>query len=157
MGGKWVYDDGREVPDTFLTAADYPSKWSMTVESSQVNENGPRTVIRGTKATINLSDEWEGPPSRQYAYADIVPESSYVDEFVKKNHDSLVRIDGVGNEGDLKHVDNFLECVRTRQQPNCHADLAYRTLIATDLSVRSYRNGKMYYFDSEKEVVTEKS
>jgi predicted dehydrogenase len=157
MGGKWVYDDGREVPDTFLTAADYPSKWSMTVESSQVNENGPRTVIRGTKATINLSDEWEGPPSRQYAYADIVPDSSYVDEFVKKNHDSLVRIDGVGNEGDLKHVDNFLDCVRTRQQPNCHADLAYRTLIATDLSVRSYRNGKMYYFDAEKEVVTEKS
>jgi predicted dehydrogenase len=157
MGGKWVYDDGREVPDTFLTAADYPSKWSMTVESSQVNENGPRTVIRGTKATINLSDEWEGPPSRQYAYADIVPESSYVDDFVKKNHDSLVRIDGVGNEGDLKHVDNFLDCVRTRNQPNCHADLAYKTLIATDLSVRSYRNGKMYYFDFEKEVVTEKT
>jgi hypothetical protein len=63
----------------------------------------------------------------------------------------------VGNEGDLKHVDNFLDCVRTRQQPNCHADLAYKTLIATDLSVRSYRNGKMYYFDAEKEVVTEKA
>ena len=61
----------------------------------------------------------------------------------------------VGNEGDLKHVDNFLECVRTRQQPNCHADLGYRTLIATDLSVRSYRNGKMYYFDPDKELVVE--
>ena len=157
MGGKWVYDDKREVPDTFLTAADYPSKWSLTVESSQVNENGPRTMIRGTKATIHLSDEWEGPPSRQYSYADIIPESSYVDDFVKQNHDSMVRIDGVGNEGDLKHVDNFLDCVRTRKQPNCHADLGYKTLIATDLSVRSYRNGKMYYFDSEKEVVTEKT
>ena len=100
-------------------------------------------MIRGTKATIHLSDEWEGPPSRQYDYADIVPESPYVDEFAKKYHD-LVRVDGVGNEGDLKHVDNFLDCVRSRQQPNCHADPAYRTLIATDLSVRSYRNGKMY-------------
>jgi predicted dehydrogenase len=157
MGGQWVYNDGREVPDTFLTAADYPSKWSLTVQSAQVNENGPATMIRGTKATIHLSDEWEGPPSRQYSYADIVPESPYVEEFAKKYHDSLVRIDGVGNEGDLKHVDNFLDCVRTRQQPNCHADLAYRTLIATDLSVRSYRNGKMYYFDPDKEVVVEKS
>lgn len=157
MGGKWIYNDGREVPDTFLTAADYPSKWSLTVESSQVNENGPATMIRGTKATIHLSDEWEGPPSRQYAYADIIPESPYAEEFAKKNHDSIVRIDGVGNEGDLKHVDNFLDCVRTRQQPNCNADLGYHTLIATDLSVRSYRNGKMYYFDSEKEVVTDKS
>ncbi len=155
MGGLWVYDDGREVPDTFLTAADYPSKWSLMVQSSQVNENGPATMIRGTKATIHLSDEWEGPPSRQYDYADIVPESPYVDEFAKKYHDSMVRVDGVGNEGDLKHVDNFLACVRTRQQPNCNADLGFRTLVATDLSVRSYRNGKMYHFDAGKEVVVE--
>jgi hypothetical protein len=76
---------------------------------------------------------------------------------LKKYHDTMVRIDGVGNERDLKHVDNFLDCVRTRQQPNCHPDLAYRTLVATDLSVRSYRNDKVYLFDSEKEAVEEKS
>ncbi len=156
MGGMWVYDDNREVPDTFLTAADYPSKWSMTVESSQVNEHGPRTVIRGTKATIELSDEWEGPPSRQYGYADIIPESPYVDEFAKKYHDAMVRVDGVGNEGDLKHVDNFLSCVRSRKQPNCNAEIGLKTLIATDLSVRSYRNGRMYYFDPVAERVFEK-
>jgi predicted dehydrogenase len=155
MGGLWVYNDGREVPDTFLTAADYQSKWSLTVQSSQVNENGPATMIRGTKATIHLSDEWEGPPSRQYDYADIVPESPYIEEFAKKYHDTMVRVDGVGNEGDLKHVDNFLACVRTRQQPNCNADLGFRTLVATDLSVRSYRNGKMYHFDADNEVVVE--
>jgi predicted dehydrogenase len=157
MGGRWVYDDGREVPDTFLTAADFPSKWSMTVQSSQVNENGPRTVIRGTKATINLSDEWEGPPSRQYDYADIVPESPYAEEFAKKYQQSEMRIDGVGNEGDLKHVDNFFDCVRSRQQPNCNTDIGFKVLVATDLSVRSYRNGKMYYFDSEQEKVIEKA
>lgn len=156
MGGLWVYNDGREVPDTFLTAADYPSKYSMTIYSSQVNENGPRTMIRGTKATIHLSDEWEGPPSRQYAYADIFPESPYVDEFAKKHGDFQVRVDDVGNEGDLKHVDNFLECVRTRQQPNCHVDIGYKVSAACDLSVRSYRNGKVYYFDAETEQVVTK-
>ena len=156
MGGKWVYNDGREVPDTFLTAADYPSKWSLTVQSSQVNENGPRTVIRGTKATINLSDEWEGPPSRQYDYADIVPESPFAAEFAKKYQQSELRIDNVGNEGDLKHFDNFFDCVRSRQQPNCNADLGFKALVATDLSVRSYRNGRMYYFDAEQEKVVER-
>jgi predicted dehydrogenase len=157
MGGLWVYNDGREVPDTFLTAADFPSKWSMTVQSSQVNEHGPRTVIRGTKATINLSDEWEGPPSRQYDYADIVPESPFVEEFAKKYKQSEMRIDGVGNEGDLKHVDNFFDCVRSRQQPNCNPDIGFKVLVATDLSVRSYRNGKMYYFDAQQEKVVEKA
>jgi len=157
MGGLWVYHDGREVPDTFLTAADYPSKFSMTIQSSQVNENGPMTRIRGTKATIHLSDEWEGPPSRQYDYADIFPESPFIQEFVKKNGNDQVRVDGVGNEGDLKHVDNFFECVRSRKQPNCHADIGYKVCATTDLSVRSFRTGKVYYFDAEREQVVEKA
>lgn len=156
MGGLWVYNDGREVPDTFLTAADYPSKYSMTIQSSQVNENGPVMMLRGTKATIYLSDEWEGPPTRQYDYADIVPESPYAEEFIKKHGAAMVRVDGVGNEGDLKHVDNFLECVRSRQQPTCHADLGYKVMATVELSVRSYRNGKVYYFDAERERVLEK-
>lgn len=157
MGGLWVYNDGRQTPDTFLTAADYPSKYSMTIQSSQVNENGPRTMLRGTKATIHLSDEWEGPPSRQYDYADIVPESPYVEEFAKKYGGDMVRVDGVGNDGDLLHVDNFLDCIRTRQQPNCPVDMGYKVMATIDLSVRSYRNGRVYYFDPEKEEVLEKN
>jgi len=157
MGGMWVYNDGREVPDTFLTAADYPSKYSMTIQSSQVNENGPRLMLRGTKATIHMSDEWEGPPSRQYDFADIIPESPYLEEFIKKNGWAQVRIDSVGNEGDLKHFDNFLECVRSRKQPNCSADLGYKVMATVELSVRSYRNGKVYYFDAEREQVVEKA
>jgi len=156
MGGLWVYNDGREVPDTFLTVADYPSKYSMTVQSSQVNENGPMMMIRGTKATIHLSDEWEGPPSRQYDYADIFPESPFVEEFNKKYGNDQVRVDGVGNEGDLKHVDNFFDCVRSRQLPNCNVDIGYKVSLACDLSVRSNRNGKVYYFDAEREEVVEK-
>jgi predicted dehydrogenase len=157
MGGQWVYNDGRETPDTFLTAADYPTKYSTTIQSSQVNEHGPRTMLRGTKATIHLSDEWEGPPSRQYDYADIIPENPYTSEFVKKYGNDIVRVDGVGNEGDLLHVDNFLDCMRTRQVPNCPVDMGYKVMATIDLSVRSYRNGRVYYFDPEKEEVFEKS
>jgi len=156
MGGLWVYNDGRQTPDTFLTAADYPSKYSMTIQSSQVNEHGPRTMVRGTKATIHLSDEWEGPPSRQYDYADIIPESPYITEFVKKYGNDIVRVDNVGNDGDLLHVDNFLDCVRTRQQPNCPVDMGYKVMATIDLSVRSWRNGRIYYFDPRQERVYEK-
>lgn len=157
MGGLWVYNDGRETPDTFLTAADYPTKFSMMIQSSQVNEHGPKLNIRGTKATIHLSDEWEGPPSRQYDYADIMPESPYSVDFAKNNQYDRVRVDGVGNQGDLKHFDNFLECVRTRKQPNCPVDLGYKVEVAIALSVRSFREGKMYYFDAENEEVREKA
>jgi hypothetical protein len=93
---------------------------------------------------------------RQYDYADIIPESPFAGEFIKKYGNELARVEGVGNEGDLKHVDNFLDCVRSRQQPNCHADLGYKVMATVELSVRSYRNGKVYYFDAEREQVVEK-
>lgn len=156
MGGLWIYHDGREVPDTFLTAADYPGKYSMTIQSSQVNENGPVMLVRGTEATIHLGDEWEGPQGRQRDYAQIIPEQPFAKAFKQKHGQDEIRIDGLGNEGDLKHVDNFLECVRSRRQPNCHADVGYRVMTTIDLSVRSYRNGRMYYFDAQNERVTEK-
>lgn len=155
MGGRWVYNDGREVPDTFLTAADYPSKYSLTVQSSQINENGPTLLIRGTKATLALSDEWEGAPARRYDYGDLIPESPFAEEFAKKNAAEFLRIDNVGNDGDQLHVDNFIECVRSRKQPNCPAELGYKTVATIDLSVRSYREGKVYRYDGTKEQVFE--
>ena len=147
MGGLWVYNDGREVPDTFLTAADYPGKYSMLVQSSQVNEIGPLLTLRGTQATMHLGDEWEGPQGRNTNIARIVPETPFRDEFRKKWGKDEIVIEDVGNEGDQKHVDNFFDCVRSRQQPNCPADLGHKVMTTIDLSVRSYRENKIFVVD----------
>jgi predicted dehydrogenase len=144
MGGLWVYNDGREVPDTFLTAADYPGKWSMTVQSSQVNEIGPTMMLRGTMATIHLGDEWEGPQGRNTSFARIVAETPYRDEFRKKNGTDELIIENVGNDTDQPHVDNFFDCVHSREQPNCNADLGWKVMTAIDLSVRSYRQNRVF-------------
>ncbi len=151
MGGLWVYNDGREVPDTFLNAADYPSKYSLTVQSSQVNEIGPLTLLRGTEATLHLGDEWEGPQGRNTDYARIVPDTPFKNDFGKKWGRDEIIVENVGNEGDQKHVDNFFDCVRSRKEPNCPADLGYKVMTNIALSVRSYREGKMFYFDAAKE------
>jgi predicted dehydrogenase len=139
MGGLWVYNDGREVPDTFLTAADYPGKYSMLVQSSQVNEMGPLLSLRGTHATMHLGDEWEGPQGRNTSTARIIPETPFRDEFREKWGKDEIVVENVGNDGDQVHVDNFFDCVRSRQQPNCPADLGHKVMTAIDLSVQSYR------------------
>lgn len=149
MGGLFVYHDGRETPDTFLTAADYPGKYNMIVQSSQVNEIGPTMMIRGTHATLHLGDEWEGPQGRDVSTGRVVPETPYKKDFMKKHGKEEMILEGVGNEGDQKHVDNFFDCVRSRQQPNCHADLGHKVMTAIDLSVRSYRENKVYLIDTE--------
>jgi predicted dehydrogenase len=147
MGGLWIYNDGREVPDTFLTAADYPGKYSMLVQSSQVNEMGPLLLLRGTHATVHLGDEWEGPQGRNTNIARVVPETPFREEFRKRWGKDEIVIEDVGNEGDQKHVDNFFDCVRSRQQPNCPADLGHKVMSTIDLSVRSYRENKVFLVD----------
>ena len=147
MGGLWSYHDGREVPDTFLTAADYPGKYSMTVQSSQVNSIGPVMLVRGTKATLHLGDEWEGPKGRDTDFATLVAEPPFTKDFVARHGAEQISVPGLGNEGDLKHVDNFLDCVRSRHQPNCHADMGHKVMTSIDLSVRSYRDGRIYFYD----------
>ena len=93
----------------------------------------------------------------RYDSSEPLAEKPFAQEFIRKYGDNQVRVDGLGDEGDLKHVENFLDCVRSRQQPNCPADLGYKVMATCDLSVRSYRNGKVYYFDSEREMVVEKA
>jgi predicted dehydrogenase len=155
MGGLWVYHDGRETPDTFLDSADYPGKYNITIISSQVNEIGPVTLVRGTEATIHLGDEWEGPQGRDTDYARVVPDTPYKKDFqMKWGKDELI-LTGVGNEGDQKHMDNFFDCVHSRQQPNCHADLGYKVMTHIALSVRSFRENKMFRFDAAAENVME--
>ncbi|MEW6236440.1 MAG: Gfo/Idh/MocA family oxidoreductase [Candidatus Omnitrophota bacterium] len=151
MGGIWLHNDGREVPDTFLTAADYPGRYSLTVQSSQANAVGPRTLIRGEKATMFCGADWEG---EEYGHLRIAPEEPFKKEFKEKWGQDEIIIPNIHDEGDRKHVDNFFECVRSRKQPNCPADLAYKVMTTIGLSIRSYREGKMFYFDAEKEEVT---
>jgi predicted dehydrogenase len=152
MGGLWVYNDGREVPDTFLTAADYPGKYSVTIQSSQLNQVGPAMLIRGTKATMHLGDEWEGPQAN-VTTARIVPERPFLREFrAKWNQDEMV-LEGFGNVGDQRHFDNFFDCVRSRETPNCDADIGYKAMTAIDLSVRSYREAKVFLFDPKVERI----
>jgi predicted dehydrogenase len=150
MGGIWVHDDGREVPDTFMNSADYPGKYSIVIQSSQANATGPLTMIRGDRATMLAGDDWEG---RDMDHLQIVPEKPYRVEFIKKWGKEQINIPGAVNEGDRKHVDNFYECVRSRKQPNCNPDLAYKVMTHIGLSTRSYREGKVFYFDPKTEQI----
>ncbi|HZU35273.1 MAG TPA: Gfo/Idh/MocA family oxidoreductase [Gemmataceae bacterium] len=47
-------------------------------------------------------------------------------------------------DGDLTHLhmQNFFDCVRSRKQPNCPFELGYRSAIACQMAVASYRQGR---------------
>ena len=107
-------------------------------------------MIRGDHATMLAGDDWEG---RDMDHLQIVPEKPYRDEFIRKWGKEEIIVPGAVNEGDRKHVDNFYECVRSRKQPNCGPDLAYKVMTHIGLSTRSYREGKVFYFDPTTEEI----
>ncbi|MBI3920443.1 MAG: Gfo/Idh/MocA family oxidoreductase [Armatimonadetes bacterium] len=132
-GGIFIHKN-REVPDTFHVLMDFPSNHSVVCMSSMCNEQGTPVVVRGHEATMQLSG------------GDIVvqPERIFAEER------EVLRVPTRGaSQADHRH--NWLECIRTREKPACDVELAYKTMVAIDLSTRSFREGKVMRFDPEKQ------
>jgi hypothetical protein len=54
---------------------------------------------------------------------------------------------------DIAHVQNFLDCVRSGNEPNCPFDLAFRVSMACRMAVDSYRFGRVLRWDPANEEI----
>ena len=50
-------------------------------------------------------------------------------------------------------MQNFLDCVRTRPQPNCPFELGFRVSIACRMAVDSYRQQRTVRWDAAAEEI----
>lgn len=131
-GGIYSEKDGREVPDTIAITLDFPEQelvltWQSTF-SNKFYGIGDRvlgshgTVERSSGTTDMVTGRLEGS-ARYY------PE--------KTNRADGVPI--VGESKDVQHLANFLDCVRSRKEPNASVELGYRTAVAAHMANLSYR------------------
>ena len=151
-GGIYVQKD-REVPDTFFMNVDYPA-WTMQLACSVASGVGAPLVIHGSQATLFVGQNSENLINTQM---DLVPDQEYRDEFVKKTGVEVMKIDAQPvPRGAHPHMDNFLECVRSRQEPNLPASLGYQAMAAIGMGVQAYRQHEVLYFDRRRERVTNK-
>jgi len=151
-GGIYVQKD-REVPDTFFMNVDYPA-WTMQLACSVASGVGAPLVIHGSQATLFVGQNSENLLNTQM---DLVPDQEYRDEFVKKTGVEVMKIDAQPvPRGAHPHMDNFLECVRSRLEPNLPASLGYQAMAAIGMGVQAYRQHEVLYFDRRRERVTNK-
>ncbi|MEK7404676.1 MAG: Gfo/Idh/MocA family oxidoreductase [Acidobacteriota bacterium] len=144
-GGIYVFKGDREIPDTLFIAIDYPGEYSLVLESSMANRTPSSFEIRGHEATIELHGTAAGDrPAEKEKYVIIRAEQEFGDKFQAAHGQSEIR---VNNRPRPDHMENFLECVRTRQQPNANAGDGYRATAVIELAQRSYREQKMMVFD----------
>ena len=149
-GGIYHQKD-REVPDTFFMNVDYP-EWTMQLACSVGSGVGAPLVIHGSQATIFVAQNSESLTNTQI---EIVPDQEYREEFTKKTGKDTLKIDVQPvPRGGHPHMDNFLECVRSRQEPNLPARLGYQAMAAIGMGVQAYRQSEVLFFDRRKEKVT---
>jgi predicted dehydrogenase len=137
-GGLYVEKDGRDIPDTFLMTADYPSQWSLFLVSTLTNDAGLPDRIYGKHGTMELGGEpWlrvNGP---------------YAEEFKAKNDGKDdVRLP-VKPRRDLEG--NFVDALRGKGPVFCNVDLGCATMVAIKMAVESYRQQKSMLWDAATE------
>jgi predicted dehydrogenase len=148
-GGIYVFTDGREVPDTFTLLADFPQGHSLVLSSTLTNDNHIPGLIRGHEGTIMIVPE--GRFEGRVDHITVTPQPLAKKRFKDKYGTIEMKIECEPRES---HMANFLRCVRTREKPVLDADTAYKAMVTIGMSVQSYREGRMLYWDAAQEKVT---
>ncbi len=146
-GGVYAFKD-REVPDTFALLAEYPKGHSLVLSSSIANDTHVPGLIRGHEGTIMMV-----PDGRFEGRVDsitITPQSVARKKFKDRYGTIEVVLETEPRES---HMENFLRCLRSRERPVLDADTAYRAMVTIGMSVQSYREGRVLYWDARREKV----
>src|SRR5580700_8575713 len=152
-GGIYVFKD-REVPDTFNLMADFSKGHSLVLSSSMANSQHIPGSIRGHEGTIIMVEhgQFEGKTD----FIEVRPEKKTIGgDYKSKWGDQPFQIK-VDEKPRWAHMQNFLDCVRSREKPTLDVDTAFRAQVTITMSVMAYREGRVLYWDDKAMKVTPK-
>jgi predicted dehydrogenase len=165
MGGKFVVEDNREIPDTLEVIWTYPGNTLVTF--SQFNATAAPAArdrrveieFRGTKGTMYLfSDGYEIVPD------DITPNEfparTPVDRRIERGYRTGAKpliqpAKSTGGNADTRHhARNFLDCVKSRDACNCDIETGHRSTSATLLANIALKTKSQLVWDRTAERFT---
>jgi predicted dehydrogenase len=135
-GGLFLWKDGREVPDTMNVAMkhyeDLMFNWDSGFGNNQL---GVTEDALGADGTISRGQQLRYTPQRV-------------------NRPEGTEMLGQTATPKNSHMQNFLDSIRSGNQPNCPFELGFRVSIACRMAVESYRKGGIVRWDPAKEEIT---
>jgi predicted dehydrogenase len=141
-GGVFSEKDGREVPDTIIATLEYPGDVVVTWQSTFNNSHfGLGERFLGSDGTIEhiagATDMVAGKSNEVVRY--------YPEKANRPQGTSLT-----GDTPDQNHMQNWLDCMRSRKTPNASVDIGYRSAIAAHMVNIAYREKQRVTFESAK-------
>lgn len=125
-GGVYVWKDGRDTSDTFQALLEYPEGFLFEWGMGLGNSAGVRFTIHGTKGTMDL-EKWT-----------ISPEGG---------RNTTVEAGPIKAEPNQSHLGNWLQCLRTRQQPNADIQFGHQHAVATIMAATAFQTGQRQKYD----------
>ncbi len=135
IGDNYTSKGVWETPDAIQTLLTYPNELQVYFEGTFCNaRNGAMLEFMGSDATLYLDrGRYEVIPER---------DRRKPDEMIlgtgKKGQDFYDKPDG-----ELLHLTNWIECVRSRKAPNCPVEAGVSAASAAHLGNQAFRSGKV--------------
>lgn len=156
-GGVYLWQDGRTNPDTVQCLLEYPSGCMVTYHMRLGNgANGRGIILYGTNGTMDLSAGIAYGDGGGGTVTPVTPGDP--NTAFNVNNSAVLKSK---EEGGVKwepgetvdHMQEFLRCLRTRQQPRADIDAGYAHAVATILANMAYRNKCQMVYDHKTMVM----
>jgi predicted dehydrogenase len=160
-GGIFAWRDGRQNPDTFQALLEYPRGFMVSYSTSFGNDAPSFTRYMGKKATL-MNIGGEGSPRYKLVEEKGNHEDDPDIDKQRAEKDVLLAGDktlppaGMGDL-DLHHMENWLECLRSREQPHATVTDGYAHSVACIMAAESFWAGKKLYYDAATETILDHS
>lgn len=131
-GGVYLWKDGREVPDTIDVTLEYPDM-TLVWNAGFGNANNPYgdealgtdgTIVKDRRGTKYYPEKINRPDAAEQT----------------------------GNSPGVNHFGNWVECLRTRNEPNASLELGYLSAAACHMANKAYREKRRVVWDPAKEA-----
>ena len=133
-GGVYNYKDGRTAPDTINVLLEYPAQFTATFEATLApGIFGAALEIAGTQGRLYID--------RQHY------------EFHAAGRSAAPVVVQAAGSIDMDHVENFLDCVKSRKLPNGDVLAGHRSAQASHLGNIAYMQKRRIDFDPVREEI----
>lgn len=168
-GGKFVLRDNRETPDTLEVVFEYPG-FIATFSHREVNGYAPDgrdygIQFFGSDGTLFVdregyelipesSGDFEEPVPRYLEEVEAALNPAEPWERERRQPKSRTRyLKGDGSEQHIRHVRNFVDCVKSREKPRSDVQIGHLSTAAPHLANIALRTGRRIRWDAQKEQI----
>lgn len=133
-GGVYNYKDGRTAPDTINVLLEYPKEWVATFEATLApGIKGAAVEMCGTEGKLYITRQgYEFLSAEKGAQPVKVP---------------------YAKDQTIDHVQNFLDCCRSRKLPNADVQIGHRSAAASHLGNIAYVQKRRLNYNPDREEI----